>query len=103
MNGASLYIVHIIANFSLPVWGKRTLKASAKQILPFAIFPLVATVVYAFAVYGAFFPFPAYPLNVASIWVLVLAIGGIFVALGVWSYRKKKNLDTAGKEVETFN
>ena len=103
MNGASLYIVHIIANFSLPVWGKRTLKASAKQILPFAIFPLVATVVYAFAVYGAFFPFPAYPLNVASIWVLVIAIGGIFVSLGVWSYRKKKNLDKAGKEVETFN
>ncbi len=103
MNGASLYIVHIIANFSLPVWGKRTLKASAKQILPFAIFPLVATVVYAFAVYGVFFPFPAYPLNVASIWILVLAIGGIFVALGIWSYRKKKNLGTAGKEVETFN
>lgn len=103
MNGASLYIVHIIANFSLPVWGKRTLKAKAKQVIPFAIFPLVATAVYAFAVYGAFVPFPGYPLDIASYWVLVLAVSGIFVAAIVWWYRKKKNLGKTGIEVGTFD
>ena len=102
MNGASLYIVHILANFSLPVWGKRTLKMKIKQILPFAIFPLVATFVYAFAIYGVFVPLPAYPLNVASYWVIAIVLTGIVAAVLIGMMRKKEDLDKVGKEVRDF-
>jgi amino acid transporter len=101
MNGASLYVVHIIANFSLPVWGKRTLKAKVKEILPFAIFPLVATFVYAFAIYGVFIPVPTYPLNVASFWLVAIILSGIAVAVVIGRYRKKEDLDKVGMEVVT--
>ncbi len=101
MNGASLYIVHIIANFSLPVWGKRTLKAKFKELLPFAIFPLVATVVYAFAIYGVFIPLPAYPLNIASYWIIAIVLSGIVLAIIIGKLRKKEDLDNIGKEMVT--
>ncbi len=99
MNGASLYVVHIIANFSLPVWGKRTLKAKVKELVPFAIFPLVATFVYAFAIYGVFIPIPSYPLNVASYWLVAIVLSGIVVAVVIGKLRKKEDLDKIGKEV----
>ncbi len=101
MNGASLYIVHIIANFSLPVWGKRTLKAKAKQLVPFILFPLVATFVYAFALYGVYFPVPSYPLNIAAYWIIAIVISGIIIAVLIGRNRKKEDLEKIGKEIGT--
>jgi amino acid transporter len=103
MNGASLYVVHIIANFSLPVWGKRTLKMKLKEILPFALFPLVATFVYAFAIYGVFNPIPSYPLNISSYWVILIIITGIIVAFLSTRNRGREDLEKIGKEAETFD
>ncbi|MEM3587236.1 MAG: APC family permease [Candidatus Jordarchaeaceae archaeon] len=103
MNGASLYVVHIIANFSLPVWGRRTLKMKLKEILPFALFPLAATLVYAFAVYGVFIPLPPYPLNISSYWVILIILTGIVIAFLWTRNRKKEDVEKIGKEVETFD
>lgn len=103
MNGASLYIVHVIANFSLPVWGKRTLKMKVKELLPFALFPLVATFVYAFAIYGVFIPIPSYPLNISSYWVILIIVTGVIVAFLTTRNRKKEDLDKIGKEIEIFD
>jgi len=100
MNGASLYIVHIIANFSLPVWGRKTFKMKIKDLLPFALFPLVATVVYAFATYGVFFPLPPYPTNVASYWIIAIVISGIIIGLLIGRYRGKEDLNKIGKEID---
>ncbi len=103
MNGASLYVVHIIANFSLPVWGKRTLRMKVKQILPFAIFPLAATVVYGIAIYGVYVPIPTYPTNIASYWVIAIVVTGIILAVLIGRRRKKEELDKIGKEIETLD
>jgi len=103
MNGASLYVVHIIANFSLPVWGKRTLKMKVKEIFPLALFPLVATFVYAFALYGVFIPIPSYPLNISSYWVILIIITGIIVAFLSMRNRKREDIEKIGKEVDVFD
>ncbi|MEM3873401.1 MAG: APC family permease [Nitrososphaeria archaeon] len=103
MNGASLYVVHIIANFSLPVWGRRTLKMKLKEILPFALFPLASTFVYAFALYGVFIPLPPYPLNISSYWVILIILTGIVLVFLSTKNREKKDLEKIGKEVETLD
>ena len=103
MNGASLYAVHIIANFSLPVWGKRTLKMKLKEILPLALIPLVSTFVYAFALYGVFIPMPSYPLNISSYWVILIIITGIIVAFLSTRNRKREDIEKIGKEVDVFD
>ncbi len=102
MNGASLYFVHILANFSLPVWGKRSLKMKVKQLLPFAVFPLVATFVYAFAIYGVFIPLPSYPLNISSYWVIAIVVTGIILAIAIGRRKTKEDLDKVGQEAGTF-
>ncbi len=99
LNGACLYIVHILANFSLPVYGKRTLRVKMKGLLPLALGPLLATVVYAFALFGVFFPIPAYPLNIASYLLIATVIIGVIIVAVAVRGRSKSEMNTVGRQV----
>ncbi len=80
VNGVSLYIVHIISNISLPIWGKMKLKSKFTDLLLMIFIPLIATIVYAFAIYGTFIPFPAYPLNSADYIIIAVILAGIMIS-----------------------
>ncbi|WP_393971957.1 APC family permease [Oxyplasma meridianum] len=81
LNGSILYVVHILSNFSLPVYGKNKLKFGARKWVPFLALPLPATVIYLFAIYGTFAPFPpAYPYNYAFyLFIFMILVGIVFV------------------------
>lgn len=95
VNGASLYIVHLIANFSLPVYGKNTLKYSVKKWLPFLLGPLPATAVYAFAIYGVF----SVP-GIAMYSLIALVIIGVFIAIAVGHKRSAEDINKIGMQAE---
>ncbi len=96
LNGACLYIVHVFANISLPVYGRKTLKYSARKWLPFLLGPLPATAVYAFAVFGVFSPLPAYPINIASYGVILFVVVGLILAVYVGLKRSRADVKTIG-------
>lgn len=101
LNGACLYIVHLFANFALPVYGRKTLKYSVKKWLPFLLGPLPATAVYAFAIYGVFFPFPGYPLNIASYGIIAFVVIGIIIAVSVGLRRSHEDIRSIGMQVDS--
>lgn len=95
LNGACLYIVHLIANFSLPVYGRNTLKYSAKKWAPFLLLPLPATAVYAFAIYGVF----TVP-SLAMYGVIIMVIIGLIVAVSVGYKRSHEDLNKIGAQAD---
>lgn len=98
LNGACLYVVHIFANFALPVYGRKTLKYSVRKWLPFMLGPLPATAVYAYALYGVYFPLPGYPVNLASYLVIALVVTGLLIAVGVGLKRSAKDVNEIGAQ-----
>ncbi len=98
VNGVVLYIVHILANFSLPIYGKKTMKLKLKGLLPLALGPLLATIVYAFAIYGEFVPFPSSPDNIGAYSIIAAVIIGIVFAAVLSVLKKKPDLDSVGTE-----
>ena len=81
MNGISLYIVHIISNISLPVWGKLKLKTKVTDLSLMIFIPFVASVIYIFAIYGSIIPFPGYPFDIGIYLIIPVIISGIIIAL----------------------
>ncbi|MCL4452737.1 MAG: APC family permease [Candidatus Thermoplasmatota archaeon] len=81
MNGISLYIVHIISNISLPVWGKLKLKTKITDLSLMIFIPLVASVIYIFAIYGSIIPFPGYPFDIGIYLIIPVIVSGIIIAL----------------------
>ena len=77
LNGVVLYVVHILANISLPVYGKQKLKLDMKKWLPFLLGPIPATVIYLFAIYGSFTPIPVYPYSIALYLFIIMLVAGI--------------------------
>lgn len=99
LNGACLYVVHIFANFSLPVYGKKTLGYKVKKWLPFLLGPLPATAVYAFAIYGLYVPFPSYPNNVYSYGLIAMIVVGILLVIYVAMKRSASDVNNIGQQV----
>lgn len=95
INGASLYIVHLFANFSLPTYGARTLKYSIKKWGVFLLVPLPATAVYAFALYGVF----TSP-GIALYTVIAAVIIGILVAISVGYKRSHEDINKIGMQAD---
>ncbi len=99
VNGASLYIVHILANISLPVYGHRKLRV-LKKWLPFALGPVIATIVYAYALFGVF----TAPLNgvdaLIMIIVIVVVVIGIILASLIHIGKTREEMETIGREIE---
>lgn len=87
MNGISLYIVHIISNISLPVWGKLKLKTKATDLALMIFIPLIACIVYIFAIYGSIYPFPGFPFSIGVYLAMGVVISGIIVTI----FSKNKN------------
>lgn len=95
LNGACLYVVHIVANFSLPVYGKKTLGYTAKKWAPFLLLPLPATVVYAFALYGIF----TVP-RLALYGLIIMVALGLIIAVAIGYKRSHEDVDTIGMQAE---
>lgn len=95
INGACLYVVHLIANFSLPVYGRKTLKYSVKKWMPFLLGPLPATAVYAFALYGVF----TVP-GIAMYAVGVMIVLGFVIAVAIGLGRSREEIDKIGMQAE---
>ena len=101
VNGVSLYIVHILANFSLPIYGKKTLKLKLRGLLPLALGPVLATVVYAFAIYGEFVPIPTtYPGYIAPYSIIAAIIAGIAITIVLFVRKHPSDLKSIGREQE---
>ncbi|HII82357.1 MAG TPA: APC family permease [Ferroplasma sp.] len=98
VNGVALYIVHILANFSLPIYGKKTLKLKMKGLLPLALGPVLATVVYAFAIYGEFVPIPPFPGNVAPYSIIAAVLVGIVLTVVLIYKKHTSDMDIIGTE-----
>jgi len=98
VNGVALYIVHILANFSLPIYGKKTLKLKMKGLLPLALGPVLATVVYGFAIYGEFVPIPAFPGNVAPYSIIAVVLVGIALTVVLIYKKHASDMDIIGTE-----
>ncbi len=98
LNGACLYVVHLFANFALPVYGKKTLKYSVKKWLPFLLGPLPATAVYAFALLGILYPVPSYPTSLATYLLIALVVTGILIAIGVGYKRSASDVNNIGTQ-----
>ncbi len=103
VNGVVLYIVHILANFSLPIYGKKTLKMKVKGLLPLALGPLLATVVYGFAIYGEFFPFPAYPYSIGAYGIILSVVVGIIIVFYLVLRMPKEDMESIGTEKENLS
>lgn len=99
LNGVCLYVVHIFANFSLPIYGARTLKYKVKKWLPFFLGPLAATVVYAFAIYGIYVPFPSYPYYVYSYGLIVMIVIGVILITYLALKRSEAEVKSIGKQI----
>jgi uncharacterized protein YhhL (DUF1145 family) len=70
-----------------------------KGLLPLALGPLLATVVYAFAIYGEFVPFPTkYHCYVAPYSILAIVIVGIISVIVLSVKRNKSELDAFGTD-----
>ncbi len=102
VNGVLLYVVHILANFSLPLYGRRTMKLKLKGLLPLALGPLLATVVYAFAIYGEFVPFPASPYSIGAFAIVVAVIIGIVLMVVLSTVKNKPDMENVGVERLSF-
>jgi len=101
VNGVVLYIVHILANFSLPIYGKRTLKLKLKGLLPLALGPVLATVVYAFAIYGEFVPIPTkYPGYVGPYSIIAVVLIGIIITIVLVIKKHSTDLNKIGVEAD---
>lgn len=101
VNGVSLYIVHILANFSLPIYGKRTLKVKLKGLLPLALGPVLATVVYAFAIYGEFVPLPTkYPDYVAPYSIIAVVLIGVIITIVMVIKKHSSDINRIGMEAD---
>ncbi len=103
VNGVVLYIVHILANFSLPVYGKKTMKLKLKGLLPLALAPLLATVVYAFAIYGEFVPFPSAPDNVGAFAIIASVIIGIILVFVYVAKKSDADINSIGTEKDSIS
>ncbi len=103
VNGVVLYIVHILANFSLPIYGKKTMKLKAKGLLPLALAPLLATVVYAFAIYGEFVPFPSAPDNVGAYAIIASVIIGIILVFVYIAKKSEADINSIGTEKQSIS
>lgn len=100
VNGASLYIVHILANISLPVYGIRTLKERVSKWLPFVLGPLAATFVYAWAMYGVF-DTAFKGVNIVTDALIILAVVvGIAIAATLHSRMKAHEIAKIGQPVQ---
>ncbi len=97
VNGVSLYIVHILANFSLPIYGKKTLKYKVKNLIPLALGPLAATVVYAFAIYGEFVPFPSGAYAYGAWAIIAVVVAGVLLTVAVYIKKSSNDMETIGK------
>lgn len=95
INGASLYIVHLFANFSLPTYGARTLKYTIRKWGVFLLVPLPASAVYAFALYG-FFTTPGLALYA----VIAVLIIGVLVGVSVGYKRSHEDVKKIGQQAE---
>ncbi|MCL4322998.1 MAG: APC family permease [Candidatus Thermoplasmatota archaeon] len=103
VNGVVLYIVHILANFSLPVYGKKTLRMKAKGLLPLALGPVLSTVVYAFAIYGEFVPFPSYPTDVGAYGIIAAILVGVVLVILTIHRKSKVEIESIGTEKESIS
>ena len=96
--GILLYLTHILMNFSLPIYAKRTLKAKLGTIFTFSAAPLASTAIYIFAISSFFYPFPSFPSNVPSFLGLALIISGILIVLLYSQLKTKDYFKTIGTE-----
>lgn len=97
-NAVFLYIIHILMNFSLPVYGKKKLLAKFRQILLLSLAPLASTVIYAFAVFSVFSPLPAYPFRLGTYADVIIIIIAVFVGVFFGYGKTKDYLLNIGKE-----
>ncbi|MHB8361208.1 MAG: APC family permease [Thermoplasmataceae archaeon] len=102
LNGAVLYVVHVLANISLPVYGKQKLKLNARKWYPFLLGPIPATAIYLFAIYGTFTPIPAYPVNIAVYLFIIMLVAGILFMVYLTLVRSPKEIKKIGS-VETID
>lgn len=100
VNGASLYIVHVMANISLPIYGGRKLKMAAKKWAPFVLGPLPATAVYIYALYGVFdAAFSGIDIIIDALIILAVVIG-IAIAVMIHSRMKESDIARIGQPVD---
>lgn len=98
VNGASLYIVHVLANISLPIYGA---KQKLKKWAPFVLGPLPATLVYLYAIYGvADAAFAGVDIVIDALIILAVVIG-IAIVVMVHSKMKPEEIASIGQPVET--
>lgn len=99
VNGACLYIVHVFANISLPIYGKTKLRMTARKWAPFVLGPLPATAVYLFAVYGIFDQaFKGLDIVIDALIILAVVVG-IAIAFFVHSRMHESDIASIGAPV----
>jgi hypothetical protein len=77
------------------------LKLKLKGLLPLALGPLLATVVYAFAIYGEFVPIPTkYPGYVAPYSIIAVVIIGIVITVVLLIKRSSTDINKIGMEAD---
>lgn len=87
--GILLYLTHILMNFSLPIYAKKTLKAKLGTIFTFSAAPLASTAIYIFAISSFFYPFPTFPSSIPTYLGAAMIIIGVLIAL-IYSQTKTK-------------
>lgn len=97
-NAVFLYIIHLMMNASLPIYGKRKLSVKTKDFLILIFAPMASMAIYLFAVVSVFYPLPSFPADIATFADIVVIVIAIFVGTFLFKNKSKKFLENIGKE-----
>jgi amino acid transporter len=97
-NAVFLYIIHIMMNASLPVYGKRRLSVKTKDFLILVFAPMASMAIYLFAIVSVFYPLPSYPADLATFADIIVIVLAIFIGAFLFRNKSKTFLENIGKE-----